>query len=340
MAEAEESIRNYRYPLDETDYKARVIFSLVSTEKSSAGASDPYQELIDNNQQKIKEIERQVDEIKSNLDPDDKDQAQYQAEIRELTAEVRVLTQEIKEWQGLQNQSATANTIEVSGSSVSLYLPLGLAFRDNVTYENFDLGATGAAMEAGLGFAESMVKGVGSFVSGITGSSGSDLAKLAGIQLSSKFGSVAAEAAAVQKLSGGVTLNPNTRVLFKQPNIREFSFAFKFISRSAEEASEVNDLIRFLRTELYPDEITATTGGQEISLGYRFPNKFNIRFEYEGQEIPGLAKIKPCYLRDVSTTYNASQMAMHQDGNFMEIDMTLSFQETAALVRQDIKDGF
>ena len=128
--------------------------------------------------------------------------------------------------------------------------------------------------------------------------------------------------------------------MFKQPNIREFAFAFKFIARSAEEQESVNQIIKTFRTELYPSSITSEIGGQTISLGYNFPKKFQLAFEYDGGEIPGLAKIKPCYLRDVSTTFNSSQMAMHKDGNFMEVDMTLSFQDTAALTQSDIKDGF
>ena len=217
---------------------------------------------------------------------------------------------------------------------------MGLSFRDNVTYENFDLGSTGATMEAGLGFASSMVKGLGSFVSNLTSGDNSDLAKLAGVQLASQAGSFGAEAQAAGKLAGGVTLNPNSRILFKQPNIRDFAFTFKMIAKSKDEARVISEIIKLLRTELYPDEITADIGAPNpISLGYKFPNKFNIVFEYDGRQIPGLAKIKPCYLRDVSTTYNASQMAMHSDGNFMEVDMTLSFQETKALVRKDVSEG-
>ena len=337
---AETPTQNLRYPLDDTEYKAKVKFTLVENAVSGEAATGSFKTQIERNQAKIKQIEAQYDQLKSELDTEEISQAQYQEKLDALKAQVEDLKKQISEWEGQSSEAAQAPTIDVSKDTIQLYLPLGLAFRDNVTYENFDLGAAGAAMEGGLGFAESMVKGIGSFVSGLTGGSGADVAKLAGIQLSSKFGSFAAEAGAVQKLAGGVTLNPNTRVLFKQPNIREFSFAFKFISRSQKEAEEVNKIIKFFRTELYPSEIAANVGDTEISLGYRFPNKFNISFSYNDDEIPGLAKLKPCYLRDVSTTYNSSAMAMHSDGNFTEIDMTLSFQETKALVRSDIEEGF
>ena len=328
-----------RYPLEEeNDYRARVVFTLVEdapTGVNSGGIRSARTDALS----KLSEVEKQRAELENEWSQDNITSSQYTERKNALNDEINALKSQIETFDAANNPSETSARIGLFGTSVELYLPAGLAFRDNVTYENFDLGAAGAAMEGGLGFASSMMKGVGSFVTNITGGGGADLAKLAAIQLSGKAGSFASEIQAVQKLSGGVTLNPNTRVLFKQPNIREFSFTFKFIARSEKEAAQVNDIIKFFRTELYPDEITANVGNTSVSLGYRFPNKFSLKFLYDGDEIPGLARIKDCYLRDVSTTYNAGQMAMHNDGNFMEIDMTLAFQETRALVRKDVSEG-
>jgi hypothetical protein len=331
----ESSIRQLKYPLEDTDYKARVIFSLNEDKPTGTNNLNVFAAQTKKLRGDLEVLKGQARELNEENGDGDKDE-----ELQKLLLKERELREQIRSYEGLEKQSnSTRQSIPITTSSISLYLPLGLAFRDNVTYENFDLGAAGASMEAGLGFAESMVKGLGSFVSQLTSGDNGDLAKLAGVQLASKFGSFGAEAQAASKLAGGVTLNPNSRILFKQPNIREFTFAFKMIAKSKKEAREINEIIKLLRTELYPDEITANVGDASISLGYKFPNKFNIAFEYDGDKIPGLAKIKPCYLRDVSTTFNASQMAMHEDGNFMEVDMTLSFQETKALVRKDVSEG-
>ena len=329
--DGESSIRQLKYPLEDTDYKARVIFSLNEDKPTGANSNNVFASQTKKLKGDLEVLKKRANEIAAEGDEE---------ELEKIIDESKKLTEQIRSYEGLEKQSnSTRQSIPITTSSISLYLPLGLAFRDNVTYENFDLGAAGASMEAGLGFAESMVKGLGSFVSQLTSGDNGDLAKLAGVQLASQFGSYGAEAQAASKLAGGVTLNPNSRILFKQPNIREFTFAFKMIAKSKKEAREINEIIKLLRTELYPDEITANVGDASISLGYKFPNKFNIAFEYDGDKIPGLAKIKPCYLRDVSTTFNASQMAMHEDGNFMEVDMTLSFQETKALVRKDVSEG-
>ena len=94
--------------------------------------------------------------------------------------------------------------------------------------------------------------------------------------------------------AAGVTTNPNTRVLFKSVALREFAFAFKFIATSPAEAEEIKEIIKLFRTELYPENINLTVGNSEVSIGYKFPNKFQINVEYDGDEIA--TRIKPCYL--------------------------------------------
>ena len=224
---------------------------------------------------------------------------------------------------------------------VSLYLPIGLQYRDNVAYENMDIGGLGAGAEAGLkqgmGAVNALIEGgLKTLTAGLSGSSGTDVARLGTVKLTSKFPD---EISGAFKSAAGVTTNPNTRVLFKSVGLREFSFIFKFIATSPKEAEEVKEIIKLFRTELYPENINLPVGNSEISIGYKFPNKFQISLEYDGEEIA--TRIKPCFLRDVSVNYNSTAMSMHEDGNFTEVEMTLAFQETRTLNRKDVEeDGF
>ena len=227
-----------------------------------------------------------------------------------------------------------------SEKSVKLYLPAGLAYRDTVNYDNMDIGGLGAAAEQAVMKGGSVVKslfegGKQTIGAAMKGAAGGDTAKLAMIKLSAGLPD---EIGGALRSAGQVTTNPNTRVLFKSVNLREFSFAFKFISTSPKEAEEVKSIINFFREELYPTTINAGIAGASVSIGYRFPLKFKIEPMYKNKPIA--TKIKPCYLRDVSVTYNPTQASMFRDGNFQEIDMTLSFQETRTLQRSDIKAGF
>ena len=224
---------------------------------------------------------------------------------------------------------------------VSLYLPVGLQYRDNVAYDNMDLGGMGAGVESGLQSGSGAISalldgGLKTFQNALAGSANKNAAKVATVQLASALPD---EIAGAFRSAAGVTSNPNTRVLFKSVGLREFAFAFKFIATSPKEATEIKEIIKLFRTELYPENINLPIDGSNISIGYKFPNKFQIEVQYNGEEVA--TKIKPCYLRDVGVTYNNTAMAMHSDGNFSEIEMTLSFQEARTLNRKDVEeDGF
>ena len=138
------------------------------------------------------------------------------------------------------------------------------------------------------------------------------------------------------KQAAGVTMNPNTRSLFKSVALREFAFQFKFIPLSEQEHREVIKIIAFFRSELYPEDIEVNVGDTKASIGYKFPKRFKIRILYNETENPNTPRILPCYLRDVTTTYNPSNQSMHANGDFGEIDMSLAFTETRTLSKKDI----
>ena len=113
--------------------------------------------------------------------------------------------------------------------------------------------------------------------------------------------------------------------------------------------------IKFFRLEAYPDHITPRNlvpdeqGGTaqnplaDVPIGFKYPNKFQIKMEARlpnGQFRSYATKIKPCYLRAITTTYNPTGMSIHEDGEPFEIDMSLTFQEFATLSKKDIEEGF
>ena len=135
-------------------------------------------------------------------------------------------------------------------------------------------------------------------------------------------------------------MNPNVRSAFRGVGLREFSFAFKFIARSQSEAIMVEKIIEQFRIYSYPESIEV--GG--ISGGYNYPSMFEISVNHEnanggrGKRIG--SKLKECFLKSVSTNYNASSMAFHNDGRPVEIDMSLNFVEETTLTRKDIEEGY
>lgn len=326
MAESEQEpkkiIKRLRYPLHNDDeYKAKIIFTLVKEKEITAEA---------------------ISEAFGSFGTGLLDAANNFIEENLGGVSRENLEKQNAEHEGASNQSASKPTRSVPDTKVTMYLPTALSFRDNVTYENFDLGGVGAAFEGGSGkVAAALSEGVSSIANILQGSSTApvgDVAKLAAVKaagLKGKFLPFGEERARVAQGALRVASNPNTRVFFKQVNIREFAFTFKMIARSAEEAAQVKEIVKFFRTELYPSDIEVAG----VSLGYNFPNKFRIQFQYDGKPIAH--KLKDCFLRDVSVTYNPSGMSMHPDGEFLEVDMSLAFQENRALTRKDVEeDGF
>lgn len=239
------------------------------------------------------------------------------------------------------SRSSTARpNRSVPQGDVTLYLPPGLAFKDGVQFGETDLGISGGFAEQGQGLLSAIAEDNQSFIEGLKGdvsSQSAPLARLIGSQAAQLNPTKLAGAQAAAQVQAGVTINPNTRVLFKRVNLRQFEFSFKLIAKNSDESTEIENIIRFFRRQLYPEVFDV----QGVGVGYKFPDTFNIRISYEGSEGTwNPPKIKQCYLRDVATTYNGSSMAFHKDGKPVEVDLSLSFMESAALEREDIEGGF
>jgi hypothetical protein len=224
----------------------------------------------------------------------------------------------------------------------TLYLPQSITFQDGVQFDEFALGRVGASVEAGLKSGASLMSaaqtGFQQNINAITdifnASASSDIARLAATRLARIGG---------QGVGGGVssalrtTANPNKRLLFKEVSIREFSFNFKLIPTNAAEADQITKIIRFFRTELYPEDFGIDTpDGNNIPIGYKFPNQFIITFKHRDTDIAH--RILPAYLVSMQTTYNPNGMGFFEDGNFTENEVTLNFRESKALSKQEVRD--
>jgi len=235
-----------------------------------------------------------------------------------------------------------SNKRNYSGQRVSLYLPQAISFRDNAEYTDASLGVIGGTAEASINQGDNIGQTIAAagrqslstFNDLMLGNTGLDqeAARLAATRVARRFAGETGGQVAQSTLR--TTINPNKRTLFTAVGIRNFAFQFKMIANSADEAEEIDKIIKFFRTELYP---SVTGGGTEI-IGYNFPNLFDIEMSYNNQQVA--TKIKPVYLKDISTTYNPGNMGFHVDGKPSEVDITLAFVEERTLNKQDIVEGF
>ena len=234
---------------------------------------------------------------------------------------------------------------------VDMYFPLTMQFNDNAQYDNADLNAMGATAEAsinaGAGALSSVLgavnQGVGSIFDAITGNKQlSETALRVGAARAIDLGSFLNTGVAnALRLTNRTIVNPNTRALFRGVNLREFTFQFKMIAESQQEAATVQQIVKHFREEMYPDTYPVNIGNNvSADLGFAFPNVFQITFKYKGGDNLRIPRIHFCYLRNVSTTVNPTGGTFRRDGQPNEIDLTLSFVEYRTLNKKDIGKGY
>lgn len=242
----------------------------------------------------------------------------------------------------------------VKQGSVILPLQRDLRFSDNVQYETANLGILGGGLETALGGKNPFAgptKGDGSFstaaaaiaAQAVAKSSGTIVGALVGDRFKSGLGGAVLGSGATEALGDAVksatriASTPNQRTLFKEVSLRQFAFTFKMIATSAAEADQIKNIVKFFRQELYPEKITL--GENKVPIGYKFPNVFQIDVKNQfGRD--AAHKIQRCYLRDVQTSYNATGNGLLTDGNFIEVDISLAFQEVSALDKNKVRDEF
>jgi hypothetical protein len=227
----------------------------------------------------------------------------------------------------------------LDGEKVTMFLPISFVVNDIISYENSELGATGAAGLQALQNTGDIAAAAGQAIkTGVAGlkdifAAGSSLSGVAGrIAVARGASFIPSQAARdVIRSAAQVTVNPNVRSIFRGVALREFTFQFKLIPTSLEESREIKRIIKFFRYHAYPESLEVSG----VPIAYTFPNMFKIKLMYKNSPVG--TRIKMCYLRNVSTNYNPTASSFHSDGSPAEIDLTLSFVENRTLTRQDIQ---
>jgi hypothetical protein len=223
--------------------------------------------------------------------------------------------------------------------AVSLYMPSSLQVNDNLSYDNVDTGVGGMMVNA---FQNS--SSTSEFLKTVANESPQLLDRI----VSQKLASMSQEKGLVGGAAGqllinrGEVVNPHTQMLFRSPALRQFNFNFKLMPRSKAEAKEIIKIVQFFRLAAYPDlGASIDTGQGQLNMAtYKFPDVFEIKYISSGRENKNLIKFGRSYLTAVNVTYNPTSPTFFDDGMPSEIDLSLTFQETKALSRADIRNGY
>lgn len=209
--------------------------------------------------------------------------------------------------------------------SYYIYLPAptGLAVNDQANYNTTDFGLAGAENKFGAGTITQTLK-------------------MAGIKAGRLLPNFAVEDAQIEKSFAGAIVNPNTNTTFGGNGVRSFTFAYKFIPESQAEAQTIKQIIRRFKALSY-----AALGNSDkenpASLILTYPPVWQIKFLTSGaggsfSENPFMPKLFDCYLTGVETNYNPAANIFFKGGAPNEIDISVTYQETRALTRNDIDE--
>jgi hypothetical protein len=134
-------------------------------------------------------------------------------------------------------------------------------------------------------------------------------------------------------LRSGKVFNPNTNTTFEGNGIRNFEFSFKLVAKSQPEALMIQQIHETFRYFSYAD---LNTENSNLFLSYPCP--WTIRFVdmSSGEENPYIPGIWSSYLTTVNSNFNSSANMYFSDNAPLEVDISLSFQETRVLNRNDM----
>lgn len=297
----------YQFPLEEqTKYPARIFFQVQKTTGYGVTVNDVQ------NEQKDKSIDNE--------------------------ATLGGAFADVGEFFG-QLSSAAITKPEISyGSSVELYMPAGVQVQDGVQFDNVDFGLRGSTAFDNSGTLGQAAKNIMNPLGDINALTQAmknapnkgEYANAAISYLANKAGSISG---AIVSSALQTTTNPNTRAVFKSVPLREFTFSFKMLPQSQQEAKEIESIVKMFREEVYPETIKVGNA----AVAYKFPNKFIIRMKYGSKALA--VDILPSYLTNMSTTYNGSSQSFYRDGRFSEVDLTLTFRESRTLSKEDVTNG-
>jgi hypothetical protein len=235
--------------------------------------------------------------------------------------------------------SCIRKTFEKDGDGVlsrrSCYFPCpaNIAFGDAANLSSIDLGTMGAAADFMANNEQTFKAGFATAFEGAAKALGSTI--LGGFDAAT--GGSVKKGQAIRK----VATNPFTNTTFQGNNVRSFTFNFKLVASSQAEANMIKEIHNYFRRNMYGGAESFDQFGDLFNTYLSYPPIWEIDF-LESVGFAGakhnkyLPKIFASYLGSFNSTFNTTAAAWYHDGAPLEVDMSLTFQESRVLNYGDI----
>lgn len=224
-----------------------------------------------------------------------------------------VYTQNLKQYYDIVPTDATA---QIWGY-ISLYTPDTISINQQATYEGVKLtealgnaGAIGSLIQMAQNDSTEMKQGL----------------KNMGME---KLSTAAGVNPNIPLKTTNRALNPQMEVLFTQMEFRIFQFDFLLTPRDAAEAEQIKGIVQAFKFHQAPE---LDGSGRYFIV----PSMFQVDFYFQGEKNKHLHQLAPAVLTSVQIDSAPQGWVSHQDGAPVQTRLTLQFQETEIMTKENI----
>lgn len=230
-------------------------------------------------------------------------------------------------------------------SSIALYMPATVGVSQASQYGEVEMGAI-AMNVANIAKSVEGKSGL-EFVKGVFDKANREAAKTSGgeaMETVLKQGAdvFAKGAAAAYDISRGTVTNNRLEMQFQGIGRRSFSFSFKMMPKSENEAINVHEIVRMFRFYMAPSFEKAIATSRTMIV----PATFEIKYMFRNGENEFLNRISTCVLETCNVTYGGEKVGFFRptlDGKGappVETAIELQFKELEIITREKLKVGF
>lgn len=208
---------------------------------------------------------------------------------------------------------------------ISLYMPDTMNFTYDTLYDKVSV-TNNAAEALGMMGLNNKTKGKNS----------SKIAKLFGA-VSSAVGNIASNKNTIitqAAKNAGYAINPNQSMLFNGIDLREFQLSFVFTPTSAQEAREVEEIVKLIKGHSRPQKYQGGFG-----MFFKPPARFGVQFLFNGKPNSKIPKVQDCVIQTVDVNYAPNGWVAHTDGAPVQTTLTMRLMETSIVDKTDIIGG-
>lgn len=138
----------------------------------------------------------------------------------------------------------------------------------------------------------------------------------------------------------GTIVSDRMELAFKGIDKRKFTYTFKMMPKSKEEADEVRNIVNKFKFHMLPEMVDQNQRGRMM----KYPDTFNIQYMWQGKENSYINKVSECYLESMDVDYGGDRYRTYEGNEEgappTETTITLNFAEIELITRERVIEGF